>query len=576
MARTLLIFLASMLFLPALFLLAPAAYASTSSGGRGGGKKNAELVNVQYVSGPDNTKVIINLTGKPEYRISSTVNPPEIRISFAGAALSPQIDGALAVNDGRVLEIKASISGKNTVFLTISTVPSLGYKASFYRNETFAIVIDIRQEKAVEEEAGIKGKAPSKEEKAEEGRRWADIIHLGGYAKNETAYRISSPDQFTKIRNILFLSGTGRISDNVSYRASGRAVYDAVYSLTDDYPKSVRDDQKYDSGIRDLFVDLSMGDWDLRLGSQQIVWGEAVGLFFADAVNAKDIREFVLPDFDYIRIPDWAADIEYTKDRFHLELVWIPILKFNKFGLPDSEFPQAMPLPAGVSASATPESKPSSSLHNSEAGVRLSYLLSGWDFSLFHLYAWDKFPTEVREIVTPTFYTFHPEHRRINISGLTVAKEIEDIVLRGEFVYYGGKYFSVVDPNDSDGLIKKDYLDYLLGASYTFFGKLDTNVQFMQRIIFDYDPRIFREDRARSSASVWLKTGFWDNTIEPELLFISSLRERDIMIRPMVNFRYGGHWQFKAGADIFDGVPDGAFGQFRKKNRVYGEAKYSF
>ncbi|MBI5469151.1 MAG: AMIN domain-containing protein [Deltaproteobacteria bacterium] len=544
---------------------------------REGGKKNIELANIQYVSGPDNTKVIINLTGKPEYRISSTVNPPEMRISFTGVNLSPEVKGALAVNDGRVNEIKTSRSGKNAVFLTISMVPSLGYKASFYRNETFAIVIDIRQEKAIEEEAGIKGKAPAKEEEKEEaGRRWADLIHLGGYAKNETAYRISSPDRFTKIRNIFFLSGTGKISDSVSYRASGRAVYDAVYSLTDNYPKSVRDDQKYDPGIRDFFVDVSKGDWDLRLGSQQIVWGEAVGLFFADVVNAKDLREFVLPDFDYIRIPDWAADIEYTKDRFHLELVWIPILKFNKLGLPDSEFPQALPLPSGVSASATGESKPSSSLHNSEAGVRLSYLLSGWDFSLFHMYAWDKFPTVVREVITPVFYTFHPEHRRINISGLTVAKEIDDIVLRGEFVYYRGKYFSVVDPNDSDGLVKKDYLDYLLGISYTFLGKLDANVQFMQRIIFDYDPRIFREDRVRSSVSLWLKTGFLDNTIEPELLFISSLRERDVMIRPMMNFRYGGHWQFKAGVDIFDGVPDGAFGQFRKKNRVYGEAKYSF
>ena len=81
---------------------------------------------------------------------------------------------------------------------------------------------------------------------------------------------------------------------------SGRLVYDAVFDLNDYYPEVVRDDQRTEASIRETFVALSSGDWDFRLGRQNIIWGEMIGLFFADVVSAKDLREFVLPDFDYL------------------------------------------------------------------------------------------------------------------------------------------------------------------------------------------------------------------------------------------------------------------------------------
>jgi hypothetical protein len=179
-------------------------------------------------------------------------------------------------------------------------------------------------------------------------------------------------------------------------------------------------------------------------------------------------------------------------------------------------------------------------------------------------------------VTTPSLYTFSPEHRRLNITGFTFAKEISDVIFKGEFIYNSGKYFSVLDPGDADGLVRKNYLDYLIGLDCTFLGSLDFNFQFMQRVIFDYDPRIFREDEVRTSASVWLKTGLRDNTIEPEILIISSLRERDMLIRPKVTFKFKQRWQARIGLDVFEGVSDGLFGQYADRDRVYAEARYDF
>jgi len=522
-----------------------------------------EITGVEALTGESGTSVEIRLSGRPDYSIRSQISISAIHIEFKNAALSPKVPKRTEVSDGRVVDISASETGKGRARITVRTYPGMNYKV-LSDGAGSVITIDVEPPPALYKSEPSSPKAPGYS------------IDLRGFIKHETAYRIAEPQDFTKIRNTFYLASTGTLSEHVSYKASARALYDAVFDLTDNYPQAVEDDQESEADLRETYLDISAGDWDLRLGKQNIVWGEAVGLFFADVVNAKDLREFVLPDFDFIRIPQWAADMEYTKEAFHLELVWIPVPEVNKIGVAGSEFPMAVPVPSGVTPVISGTAEPGSGLEGSELGARASYLVNGWDLSLFHLYTWDKFPAMNRAVFSPTVYLFSPDHKRLNISGLTFSKEVNDAVLKGEFVYFNGKHFSVTDAADDDGLLKKDYLDYLVGVDYTFFDKLDFNFQFMQRIIFGFDDRIFREKRVRSSVSVWFKTGFRENRIEPELLVITGIDELDMLLRPSVSFRVLGNLQAKLGLDIFEGPIDGIFGQYRDRDRVYAEARYDF
>ena len=407
------------------------------------------------------------------------------------------------------------------------------------------------------------------------------LANIHGFAKNETAYRIHSPSEFIKIKNILFLSTEGKLTPTIGYKASGRAYYDAVFDVTNTYTEHVEKDEEDDIELRETYLDFSIGNLDLRLGKQQIVWGEAVGLFFADVVNPKDLREFILPEFDQIRIPVWAADIEYYMGDNYLELVWIPILEFNELGVSGSEFEfYTTPAPSNVLVYYESEKEPSNSLNNSECGIRLSRLMAGWDLSGFYFYGYDYFPTLFRTIgvdplTSQTTFTVKPEYKRLNIFGLTFAKEVEDVIFKGEFVYNQGKYFLVNDLTDSDGVVKKDFLDYLIGMDYTFFEKIDFNVQFMQRIIFNYADTIV-DDEMKTSFSCWFKTGFFDNRLEPELFFVSSLRETDLMFSPKVSYKFKDNWTAAVGVDVFRGISDGEFGQFDAKDRTYIELRYDF
>ena len=396
-----------------------------------------------------------------------------------------------------------------------------------------------------------------------------------GSLKNETAWRIIEPTGLTKIRNQLILSETGKFSDQAKFKISGRFYYDAVYDGTDNYAKNVASSQKTLAEFRDTYLDYSSGALDVRLGKQQIVWGEAVGLFFADVVNAKDLRESVLPDFDMIRIPEWGADIEYAKDALHAEAVWIPAVEFNRLPVSGSEFFVLPPVPQGTSLTYVDPAKPSRSFENSEAGLRLSYLMRGWDVAAFYLHTWDKSPVLYRTIDAGV-YNFTPRYKRLDIYGATFAKEVKNIVFKGECVYNRKGYFSIFDDTNPDGVVRRDFVDYLLGADYTFFDKFDTNLQFMQRIISGYDRRLANARRVDNAVSFWVSRGFLNNALELEFLVIAGLMDKNLLYRPKITYKLTDNWKLRTGFDIFQGDPTGTFGQFRKKSRAYAELFYLF
>jgi hypothetical protein len=421
------------------------------------------------------------------------------------------------------------------------------------------------------------------------GTVWAESLEkpfkVGGHLRQETAYRVDESREWTKLRQQVLLTESGRLTpawlarlgagrDALKFRLSQRAWYDAVFDVTDNFHETVKTSQRWHLELRDAYLDYSQGAFDVRLGKQQIVWGDAVGLFFADVVNAKDLREYILPEFDLIRIPQWAVDVEWSGEPFHTELVWIPVREFHRLGVSHSEFEFPLPVPSGSPRIWMDPSKPPESVSNSEAGARASVLLGGWDVSGFYLYTWDKFPTLFRTIDSGT-YRFQPKYRRAHRLGGSFSKAIRDVVLKGELLVTPKQHLVTYDATDTDGILRRTTVDYLIGADYTFFGQVDANVQLMQRLIADHAD-LMEEDDVRSHLSVWLKTEFLNKKIKPELLVITGLTEPDVLYRPKVTVTLTPHLEATIGADIFQGRPSGLFGRFDNSSRLYTQLTYYF
>jgi hypothetical protein len=74
--------------------------------------------------------------------------------------------------------------------------------------------------------------------------------------------------------------------------------------------------------LRELYVDTKAGDWDVRLGKQQVVWGTADGIKLLDMVNPTDWSEFNQNTMADARIPLWMVNAEkYNDDGSNIQVI---------------------------------------------------------------------------------------------------------------------------------------------------------------------------------------------------------------------------------------------------------------
>ncbi|HYN74436.1 MAG TPA: DUF1302 family protein, partial [Candidatus Methanoperedens sp.] len=165
-------------------------------------------------------------------------------------------------------------------------------------------------------------------------------FELKGFVRNITAVRTEDPkgglggDQFKSgevelSKSFLQLEGTYTVSPSLKVYSRWRGDYDASFDIKgqDKFPQAVVDDQRLGNEIRELYVDIRQGPLFLRLGKQQVVWGESDGLRLADIINPLDFRwHYFLEDWQDIRqgIPMVRA-IYGLAAKTDLEFVWAPV-----------------------------------------------------------------------------------------------------------------------------------------------------------------------------------------------------------------------------------------------------------
>ncbi|MEO8938370.1 MAG: DUF1302 family protein [Burkholderiaceae bacterium] len=399
---------------------------------------------------------------------------------------------------------------------------------------------------------------------------------LRGFYQFEGAYTLPSPAHWSKLRNRLEIGSQGQLSESIKWKATVRANYDAIYSLSSFYPSQVQKDQRFEFQVRETYLDVAAGNVELRLGRQQIVWGEVVGLFFADVVSAKDLRESVLPDFDMLRIPQWAGRAEYFMGDTHLEAIWIPLPTVDDIGKPGSAFYAYPPAgPAGYGYFINDEKKPRRNGVDQNYGVRVSTLVNGWDGAAFAYRSVDTQATFLRTIVNapgPTF-VYTPVHEKVTQYGMTIAKDLQNFVVKAEAVYAMGRAFNVSRLDVADGVVGQNYLDYIVSFEFGLPDEQRLNLQFYQRRFNHHDADIV--PRAIESGATVYWAGKWGH-FSPQILAIHSLNRSDWMLRPKVIWNFDRNWRMAVGADVFGGHPTGLFGQYDKQDRVYAEVRRSF
>ena len=384
----------------------------------------------------------------------------------------------------------------------------------------------------------------------------AQSLIWSGYARNYTGMLLIGDNEYAIIQNSFNLN-IEQSKDKVAFK-----VNPYIYQ----YPN-----QEMEIGLREAYMDIYFNAVDLRIGKQQIIWGKADGVFITDIVSPKDLSEFLLRDFDEIRMGVTSLKANYYLGDNTFEFVWAP--NFTSTQMPDENsiwFPQ-LDFPTAPVFDYS-QKEVDAKLKNSEVFAKFSAITSAIDFEIMGGYMWDDDPT-MHIAKKPAGLTVTPRHHRLGLAGGSFSSTLSGFVLRGEGAYYNGKYFNSEDPTIADATVEKNYLHYLVGVDYTLWD-IRLSSQFIQQTILDYKEFI-NNDEYENTMTVLASKDFLRETLRFELFSYIGLNNSDALIRPKVIYDLADGFELLLGANIFVGSA-GNFGQYDNNDMIYTKIKYSF
>jgi Protein of unknown function (DUF1302) len=395
---------------------------------------------------------------------------------------------------------------------------------------------------------------------------FAQSVDFSGYVRNYSGMLVGNGSNDFVILQNTFSLNFEKSFDNSAFKVNPMIYHDDSDSL------SFR--------LREAYLDLYFDSFDLRVGKQQIVWGKADGVFITDIVSPKDLFQFLLPEFDEIRIGVEGAKFDYYVGDNTFEIVWLPVFTPTKYADPNSVW-YVSPTFQMTPAYDRSKLKVQTSLENSELFLKYSALTEYVDFEIMGGYMWDDDPTMFSSFVPDgggIGLVITPEHKRLSLAGGSFSTTLGPIVLRGESAYYFGKYFNTTDPSVNQGVIEKDYIHYMVGTDFNLFD-VNFSVQFIQKIIMDYEDIIVSNqlfnDEFSNMMTFLARYSMLDETLDLDLFSYYDFEFDGALVRPRMLYDFSDAINLQFGANIFTGS-EGMFGQYYKNDMIYGKIIYSF
>ena len=298
--------------------------------------------------------------------------------------------------------------------------------------------------------------------------------------------------------------------------------------------------------LREAYGYFSNQHWDLRAGRQIITWGVADALRLTDIISPMDYTEFLAQDYDDIRIPVEALRLRYSREKWSAEVVAIPVSSF--FELPtDDENPWSVgPLTIG--------SEPSRRLCNMEYGGRLSFFLSGIDFSLSALHTWNKQPVFVNGV---------GEYHRMTMLGADCSIPLSQFVFRAEFA----EYLDELQPSSEN--VQCSIFNGLLGVDWYPGNDWTLSAQYAHKYVAGGD------HRNTGLATLRISKELLHNTLALQTFAYIDVTYGGIYNRLSADYALNDQLHVMFGIDYFH-ADRGTFSVYKKNSEAFVKLKYSF
>jgi hypothetical protein len=356
--------------------------------------------------------------------------------------------------------------------------------------------------------------------------------------------------------------------------------------------------------VWELYADITLGNLWLRLGKQQIAWGEMIGSRILDTINPLDLSwnfQFEPEEFEIIRIPNWS--IRGIYNLYDLAPSWIANPSIEAFVNPGDVLPNQyadrgapfflINLPPFLRVTEK------DNRGKAEYGFRLGGMIGGFYGTLnyLHLYS-DEFNFNFRGLqINPTRpfvqLLMDAEYKSMDMYGASLNYAFDqpwNLVVTFEGLWipdqpYGdagsptpairdqGTWKYAINLNRPTPILPRKFLH----ASYMMI-----QLQFGQTWVEGDEDKVLGagDSRVDKNVDTWvllLQQPLLHNDLT---LAFQMLYDPDdaYFIKPSVKYSYGDYWYFDIFATFLGGSEDrtGRFGSLYWADSVYGRVTYQF
>jgi len=453
------------------------------------------------------------------------------------------------------------------------------------------------------------------------GLRWCDgKYRIGGYYENLTGIRINSGpngENLNNSRNTMQLECDLALTPHVSFFGIVRGYYDAAWELDSDISDATRnmsavpygEDMECDIYPREYYLTLSWDRLTMKIGRQQVIWGESDAIRMADIINPLDLSwRWSQESWEDIRVPLRMINVVYNFSSTKLimeprmQFIYIPEhfqpMSFapNGGSVFDPVFGPVSgsdPAPWAIRSAARiiwsqqrMEMPDRSDSDNNEFGVKLTGTIKGAELGLFYFY----------NRVDAAVYRFNFTHAPlpfefkwpfVNTFGGTMNyfEQRTGVVYRFECAYNKDYPYSQADFMD---IKDRDTFAFMLGfdrpTMWRFLNPARSffiSGQWFHKHILDYDSNIITtdmdDDHYQNIMSLLINTWYHQDKFQPEILVVYDFSNNGF-IRPQLLWDYSDYVSIAFGFQFFYGHDDsdGYFGAVRANDEFYWRIRIKF
>jgi len=329
--------------------------------------------------------------------------------------------------------------------------------------------------------------------------------------------------------------------------------------------------------LREASVVYSPFDFmDLKLGRQILTWGTGDLLFIND-LFPKDWQSFFIGrDTEYLKAPSDALKASFFTDLANVDVVYTPRFDSDRFITGDR-----ISYWNGRQITGTDDivrtDKPDGWFDDDEWALRVSKNVGGCELAAYGYWGYWKSPAGMD---TSTFKYIFPE---LNVYGASARNQVGKGIGNIEIGYYDSRE----DRTGDDPFIKNSQIRYLIGYEQDLpeiARDFTVGLQYYVEQMLDYGD--YRRtlpagskaaEEYRHLLTFRVTKLYWNQNLTCSLFTYFSPSDKDVYMRPNVNYKVSDNLAVEAGANIFFGdYPHTFFGQFQNNTNIYTGIRYSF